>query len=74
MGWRINNAWRLPAGADPFGEIEPLRQAVVPVQQVADAQEIADTAVSLVDRFSLHGDVSRLPMRGEDTPVDPSFP
>ena len=74
MGWRINNAWRLPAGADPFGEIEPLRQAVVPVQQVADAQEIADTAVSLVDQFSLHGDVSRLPMRGEDMPVDPSFP
>ena len=74
MGWRINNGWRLPAGADPFGEIESLRRAVVPVQLVADAQEIADTAVSLADRFCLHRDLSRLPMRGDDTPVDLCWP
>lgn len=74
MGWNIRNAWRLPADADPFAEIASLRQAVVPAQLLADAQEIADTAVSLVDRFCLHGDVCRLPMRGDDTPVNPHWP
>lgn len=65
MSAKIYDAYRLPAGTDVFDVIAPLRAAILPTRLAADAQAICDRAVSLVDDYSLHRDVDRMPAKRE---------
>lgn len=61
MSTKIYDAYRLPAGTDPFALPQTLNAYLRPIRLHLEAQQLVDEALRLIDDFSIHRDVSLMP-------------